>query len=57
MRDAYFQGGTAADLMAVLARQPDSIPVSAETVKDFQLVPGDLVGHRIARAASAQTLG
>jgi putative ABC transport system permease protein len=47
LQDAYFQGGTAAGLMAVLARQPDAILVSAETVKDFQLVPGDLVNLRV----------
>ncbi|MEV6445170.1 FtsX-like permease family protein [Amycolatopsis sp. NPDC051716] len=47
LQDAYFQGGTAAELMAVLTRQPDAILVSAETVKDFQLVPGDLVNLRV----------
>ncbi|MEV5721721.1 FtsX-like permease family protein [Amycolatopsis mediterranei] len=47
LQDPYFQGGTAAELMAVLARQPDAILVSAETVKDFQLAPGDLVNLRV----------
>ncbi|HEY0487271.1 MAG TPA: ABC transporter permease [Mycobacteriales bacterium] len=47
LQDAYFQGGTAAQLMDVLARRPDAILVSAETVKDFQLRPGDLLRLRI----------
>jgi putative ABC transport system permease protein len=47
LQDAYFQGGTAADLMTALARQPDAILVSAETVKDFQLAPGDLINLRV----------
>ncbi len=37
LQDTYFQGGTAARLMDTLATQPDSLLVSAETVKDFQL--------------------
>src|SRR6201999_1010928 len=41
LRDNYFQGGTAQQLMHELAARPDSVLVSAETVKDFQLVPGD----------------
>ncbi|WP_275295177.1 FtsX-like permease family protein [Amycolatopsis sp. La24] len=52
LQDAYFQGGSAADLMATLARRPDAILVSAETVKDFQLRPGDLVNLRIQDAAT-----
>ncbi|MCU1680554.1 MAG: transporter integral rane protein [Amycolatopsis sp.] len=47
LQDAYFQGGTATDLMTTLTRQPDSILVSAETVKDFQLAPGDLINLRV----------
>lgn len=47
LQDAYFVGGTAHDLMAQLARQPDSILVSDETVKDFQLAPGDLIRLRL----------
>jgi putative ABC transport system permease protein len=50
LQDAYFQGGTAADLMATLARQPDAILVSAETVKDFQLTPGDRINLRVQDA-------
>jgi putative ABC transport system permease protein len=50
LQDAYFQGGTAADLMTALARRPDAILVSAETVKDFQLNPGDAINLRIQDA-------
>jgi putative ABC transport system permease protein len=50
LQDAYFQGGTAADLMTALARRPDAILVSAETVKDFQLTPGDAINLRIQDA-------
>jgi len=47
LQDAYFTGGTARRLMATLAARPDSILVSAETVKDFQLRPGDLLNLRL----------
>ncbi len=40
LQDAWFQGGSAKQLMGTLARRPDSVLVSAETVKDFQLHPG-----------------
>lgn len=46
LQDAYFVGGTAADLIGRLARQPDAILVSQETVHDFQLRPGDLLRLR-----------
>jgi len=47
LQDAYFQGGTATELMGRLAAQPDAILVSDETVKDFQLNPGDLINLRL----------
>jgi len=47
LQDAYFAGGTAKTLMAKLAVQPDAILVSDETVKDFQLAPGDLLNLRL----------
>jgi len=47
LQDAYFVGGTAKTLMARLASQPDAILVSDETVKDFQLAPGDLINLRL----------
>lgn len=56
LEDNYFQGGTAAGLMHTLARQPDSLLVSAETVKDFQLMPGDNVNLRIQDARTHQLI-
>ncbi len=47
LRDSYFQGGTASQLMARLAAQPDAALVSLETVKDFQLTPGDTLKLRL----------
>ena len=47
LRDGYFQGGTAAQLIGSLATRPDGILVSAETVKDFQLKPGDRLNLRL----------
>jgi putative ABC transport system permease protein len=54
LQDAYFQGGTAAQLMAKLAAQPDAILVSAETVKDFQLHPGELINLRLQNSGTKQ---
>ncbi|MGI5439592.1 FtsX-like permease family protein [Streptomyces shenzhenensis] len=47
LQDAYFAGGTARELMRTLAERPDNLLVSAETVTDFQLSPGDTVNLRI----------
>ncbi|MGW3630323.1 FtsX-like permease family protein [Streptomyces sp. NPDC005122] len=47
LQDAYFSGGSARALMDRLARQPDALLVSAETVHDFQLAPGDTVNLRV----------
>jgi putative ABC transport system permease protein len=47
LQDAYFQGGTASGLMHTLASKPNSILVSAETVKDYQLHPGDTIRLRL----------
>ncbi|CAN5602187.1 hypothetical protein BH09ACT7_BH09ACT7_55150 [soil metagenome] len=54
LQDSYFPGATAADLMGTLGAKPDSILVSAETVKDFQLRVGDPVTLRITDTASDQ---
>jgi putative ABC transport system permease protein len=54
LQDNYFQGGAADQLMRRLATQPDSILVSAETVKDFQLVPGDTVNLRLQDSRTHQ---
>ncbi|MCM2416726.1 FtsX-like permease family protein [Streptomyces sp. RKAG293] len=47
LQDAYFSGGSAQSLMQRLAARPDSVLVSDETVKDFQLAPGDLLNLRL----------
>ncbi|MFD8418265.1 FtsX-like permease family protein [Streptomyces sp. NPDC059466] len=47
LQDAYFSGGSARSLMDLLARRPDALLVSAETVHDFQLAPGDTVNLRV----------
>lgn len=47
LQDAWFQGGTAAQLMRTLASRRDAVLVSAETVHDFQLRPGDLLRLRL----------
>ena len=54
LQDAYFQGGTARDLMHRLGQQSDAILVSAETVKDFQLRPGDTLRLRLQDARTKQ---
>jgi putative ABC transport system permease protein len=50
LQDAWFQGGTASGLMHELAAKPDAVLVSAETVHDFQLQPGDLIRLRLQDA-------
>ncbi|MEU5256328.1 FtsX-like permease family protein [Streptomyces longwoodensis] len=58
LQDAYFSGGTAGQLMHRLAQRPDNLLVSAETVHDFQLSPGDTVNLRIqdARTKALRTV-
>ncbi|MEU9443298.1 FtsX-like permease family protein [Streptomyces sp. NPDC048304] len=52
LQDAYFSGGTARQLMQKLTQRPDNLLVSAETVKDFQLSPGDTVNLRVQDATT-----
>ena len=52
LQDAYFVGGTARQLMATLAARPDSVLVSDETVKDFQLHAGDPINLRLQNGAT-----
>ncbi|MGW2960831.1 FtsX-like permease family protein [Streptomyces sp. NPDC001220] len=58
LQDAYFAGGTADQLMRRLAQRPDNLLVSAETVSDFQLSPGDTVNLRVqdTRTKSLRTV-
>jgi putative ABC transport system permease protein len=52
LQDAYFQGATASESLALLKSRPDAILVSAETVNDFQLNQADLIRLRLQDAAT-----
>jgi putative ABC transport system permease protein len=54
LQDAWFAGGSAKALMSRLAQRPSSVLVSAETVKDFQLHPGDLLRLRLQDGRTRQ---
>jgi putative ABC transport system permease protein len=54
LQDAYFSGGTARDLIDRLARRPDAILVSQETVHDYQLQPGDALRLRLQDGRTKQ---
>jgi putative ABC transport system permease protein len=54
LQDPYFQGITADQALQALASRPDALLVSAETVNDFQLNPGDLIKLRL-KDAKTQT--
>jgi putative ABC transport system permease protein len=47
LQNGWFAGGTASALMRKLASRPDGVLVSAETVHDFQLQPGDRLNLRL----------
>jgi putative ABC transport system permease protein len=51
MSDAFFQGASAASVLAALAARPDAVLVSDETVRDYQLRPGDLLRLRLQFAS------
>jgi putative ABC transport system permease protein len=52
LQDAYFVGGTAQGLMDMLSQRSDGVLVSEETVRDFQLIPGDQLRLRLQDAAT-----
>jgi putative ABC transport system permease protein len=54
LSDAFFSSGSAKDTLATLSSTFDGLLVSAETVKDFQLQPGDLVRLRLQTAVDNQ---
>lgn len=54
LQDAYFPRSSAAAAMHALAVTPDAVLVSAETVNDFQLQPGDPLTLRIVDTATGQ---
>ncbi len=54
MSNAYFAGGNARAALARLAATQDGVLVSEETVKDFQLTPGDTIKLRLQSARDHQ---
>lgn len=54
MSNAYFAGGDAKKILDLLGRTQDGILVSAETVKEFQLQPGDKLNLRLQNATDHQ---
>jgi putative ABC transport system permease protein len=54
MSDAFFASGNAGQTLKALAARPDGILVAAETAKDFQLQPGDLLQLRLQGAQDQQ---
>jgi putative ABC transport system permease protein len=51
MSDAFFAGGNTSEVLGTLVARPDGVLVSDETVRDFQLLPGDLVRLRLQFAS------
>jgi putative ABC transport system permease protein len=54
LSDAFFASGSAQEALAALAHSADGLLVSAETVRDFQLQPGDLIRLRLQSGADHQ---
>jgi putative ABC transport system permease protein len=54
LQDGWFTGGSARQLMSDLARRPDGVLVSAETVRDFQLHKGDMLRLRLRDGRTKQ---
>ena len=52
--NAYFANGDAGATLAKLAGTPEGVLVSEETVRDFQLQPGDTVNLRLQSVADHQ---
>ena len=50
LADTFFSGTTAAAAMDALKARPDAILVSAETAKDYSIVPGDHLKIRVPDA-------
>jgi putative ABC transport system permease protein len=54
LQNGWFAGGSAKQLMDTLAKRPDNLLVSQETVKDFQLQPGATVRLRLQDGVTKQ---
>ena len=50
LADTFFKGVTAAGAIDALKSRPDAILVSAETAKDYSIVPGDRIRIRVPDA-------
>jgi len=50
LADSFFAGSTASAAMEALRSRPDAILVSAETAKDYSIVPGDHIRVRVPDA-------
>jgi putative ABC transport system permease protein len=50
LADSFFAGSTASAAMDALLARPDAILVSAETAKDYSIVPGDHIRVRVPDA-------
>jgi putative ABC transport system permease protein len=51
LADSFFDGSTAAGAIDALRARPDAILVSAETAKDYSIVPGDRIRIRVPDAS------
>lgn len=54
LSDAYFADSSAVQTLSKLADTPNGVLVSEETVKDFQLTPGDTINLRLIDARDNQ---
>jgi putative ABC transport system permease protein len=54
LRDSYFLGGTAAQMIGRLRTRPDGILVSKETIADYSLNLGDLLRLRVLDHSTGQ---
>jgi putative ABC transport system permease protein len=54
LRDSYFQGGSAQELLHRLSTTPDGILVAQETISDYSLHPGDLLRLRVLDRATGK---
>jgi putative ABC transport system permease protein len=56
LADTFFQGTTAVQALDALRARPDAILVSAETAKDYSIVPGDRIRVRVPDASGTLRL-
>ncbi|HZR92292.1 MAG TPA: ABC transporter permease [Gaiellaceae bacterium] len=54
LRDSYFLGGSAAQMLARLRSTRDGVLVSKETISDYSLRPGDLLKVRVLDRSSGR---